>query len=114
MLDKRVGFVSFEDESIHRAGSLVDRTTVRAAEPFTSAYPQAWGAEVLVTLESGETLVRSREHAKGDPEAPMSRVEMTAKAEELLRIGGVAKPDGLIANVLGMARGGLVPDILGG
>lgn len=112
LLDGQIGFASFEDEAIHRAADLVGRTRVRAAEPFRSAYPHAWGAEVRVTLDSGETLSRSRDHAKGDPEAPMSREEMAAKARELFRVGAVSDPDELMATVLRMAQGDPPPDLL--
>jgi 2-methylcitrate dehydratase PrpD len=112
LLDGRVSFASFEDAAIRRAAGLVGRTTVRAAEPFRSAYPRAWGAEICVTLENGEGHVRRREHAKGDPEAPMSPAEMTAKAAELLRMGGVANVDALIGQVMAMVRGSPVPDFL--
>ena len=112
LLDGQVNHASFASDALIRAAGLVERTSVRTAEPYTSAYPRAWGARVSVTLESGDTLVCTREHAKGDPEAPMSRNEMIAKAIDLFRIGGVTQPEDFAASVLDMVRGGPVPDLL--
>jgi 2-methylcitrate dehydratase PrpD len=113
LLDGAVGFSSFEGDAIRRARDIVGRTTVRATETFTAAYPQAWGAEVRVALEGGDMIVQHRAHAKGDPEAPMSRGEIMAKAETLFRLGGVPEPGDLSAAVLNMVHGAPVPNISG-
>ena len=113
LLDGNVGFSSFDGDAIRRARDIVGRTTVRATENFTAAYPQAWGAEVRVALEGGDKLVQHRTHAKGDPEAPMSRGEIIAKAESLFRLGGVVEPVDLSAAVLNMVHGAPAPGILG-
>ncbi len=47
--------------------------------------------------------------ARGDPEAPLAREEIIAKAKMLLQFGGVADPDSLIAAVLALADDGPLP-----
>ncbi len=64
---------------------------------------------MTIRLASGETLRAERTHAKGDPEAPLSKEDMIAKAKVLLAHGEVAEPDRLIDAILGMATGGEPP-----
>ncbi|MBS0224405.1 MAG: MmgE/PrpD family protein [Proteobacteria bacterium] len=106
LTDGVVGFDSFDDAARTRLGPLTRRVEVRAAEPFLSAYPKAWGARVEAVFTDGATVAASRDHARGDPEAPMSAADITAKARDLLRRAGVADPAALIASVLAMADGG--------
>lgn len=79
------------------------------AEPYASAYPKAWGSSVAVTLKSGETITETRTHAKGDPEAALSRDEMIDKATMLLNHSGMSEPSGFIAAVLALADDGELP-----
>jgi hypothetical protein len=62
-------------------------------------------------MADGTAYRRAKEHAKGDPEAPMSRDEIIAKAERSLAMGAVDKPELVIAAVIDMAADGPVPDL---
>ena len=106
-----VDFAAFGPEGREGLAAMRERVAIAAREPYISAYPTAWGSKVTVRLVSGETLVAEREHAKGDPEAPLSREDMIAKARMLLAHGRVADPDRLIDDILAMSAGGPVPTL---
>ena len=102
---------AYEHAAFQRYQPLIARVSVRAAEPYASAYPKAWGARVSVVLQDGASASFGCENVKGDPEAPMSESEMTAKARASLALGGVREPDTVIAAVLDMIRDGPVPAV---
>ena len=107
----QVVFGSFEPDARDAVASLRAVSTVRAGEPYRSAYPAAWGAEVTVTLKDGAKITAARTHCKGDPEAPVSRDDLIVKARDLLAHGGVDDIDGVIGSVLAMADGGPLPNL---
>lgn len=104
-----VDFEAFCDKARTDCRALAARVKVRLAEPWASAYPASWGGRVVVRLASGGEYSAERTHAKGDPEAPLSRDEMIAKARMLLAHGNAANPDHLVDAILGMASGGNLP-----
>lgn len=104
-----VDFEAFGDKARADCRALAARVKVRLAEPWASAYPASWGGRVVVRLASGAEYAAERTHAKGDPEAPLSRDEMIAKARMLLAHGHAQDPDRLVEAVLGMASGGNLP-----
>ena len=56
------------------------------------------------------SVVRSvREHAKGDPAAPLTESEVISKALGLLELGEVENPNRFVDEVLAMPHGGPVP-----
>jgi len=105
----KVDFAAFDEDARVRAAPLAARTTVTVGEAFERAYPEAWGAAVAVTLKDGTRLEAARDTCRGDPEAALDAGEMTAKARELMRYGGLNDSDGVIAQVLEMAAGGPPP-----
>ena len=109
LADGAVGFDSFETESRARLAALRSRVKVGAGAPYVTDYPAAWGGEVTAILADGSHVSAARRQCKGDPEAALDRGEMTDKARELLRFGGVAEPETVIDGVLAMAGGGTVP-----
>lgn len=111
LLFPRVDFAAFEAEGRAAAAALRARVRLLGAEPYRSAYPEAWGSAVRLELRDGSRRAVARAHAKGDPEAPLSLSEMTAKAMMLLDHGRVAQPERLVAAVLDMATGGPLPEI---
>ena len=111
LLDGRINFGSFGHDARQRAAVLRSRVAVEASQPIEDAYPMAWGANLQVTSIQGSTLQRRTLAAKGDPEAPLSREEMVAKARSLLEFGGTKNADTLIESVLATASGGAVPEI---
>jgi hypothetical protein len=58
-------------------------------DPYASAYPISWGAEVIVATESGASIKISRKDCKGDPELALDNDEMRSKAMGLLQYGGL-------------------------
>ncbi len=58
------------------------------------------GAQVKVKLTNGKELCIRREHAKGDPDAPLSTVEMREKAAMLFRYGGVMDAEIWVERIL--------------
>ncbi|MFB9677391.1 MmgE/PrpD family protein [Streptosporangium vulgare] len=59
--------------------------TIEAGEVVGAAYPRHWGAEVTVTTSTGASYRRVVLDPPGDPASPMTRGQLTAKAERLLR-----------------------------
>jgi 2-methylcitrate dehydratase PrpD len=111
LTDGNVTNDAYERRAFDRYRALVARVSVRAAEPYVSAYPKSWGARVSVLFTNGTSAVFSCENVKGDPEAPMSEAEMTAKARASFTQGGISDPDTLIQAVLNMPGGAPVPEL---
>lgn len=112
LMDARIGFESFDEAARSRSAALTQRVTVRAAEPFVSAYPGTWGAQITLRLDDGSELAAKRDACKGDPDDPLGDTEMRAKAELLLAHGGIerAKARRIVESLLGLARdGALLP-----
>ncbi|HUD50406.1 MmgE/PrpD family protein [Parvibaculum sp.] len=106
-----VDFEAFGPAARSACAALALKVSIAAREPYLSAYPTAWGAEVRVRLADGTTLKVARRNAKGDPEAPLSSDEMIAKAHMLLAHGGVADAGRIVDGILGLATGGALPDL---
>lgn len=108
-----VVFGNFEPEARAETEHLRTRTSVSIAEQFQSAYPLHWGSRVEVELEDGSVMSHEVADARGDPELPLSRDDMVAKARGLLEHGRHPAPEDLIDQVLAMPRSGAVPDLSG-
>lgn len=109
LLDGPPPLAAFEPTAIARedVAALRRLTFVKADEPYAGAYPARYGAEVAVTLGSGEVVRAAAPDAWGDPENPVSRADVIAKARELIAWGGrAADADRIIAAALGLADGG--------
>lgn len=111
LLDGRIGFDSFGQDARERTAGLRSRIAVAVSQPIEDAYPRGWGANLEVTSTRGSTLQRHTSAAKGDPEAPLRREEVVAKARILLEYGGRESADALIESVLRMASGGAIPEL---
>ncbi|MBI1261732.1 MAG: MmgE/PrpD family protein [Rhizobiales bacterium] len=107
----QVDFAAFGDAARSACAPLARRVRLAAVDPWKSAYPVNWGARVTVITTQGESLAVERTNAKGDPEAPLSRAEMIAKARMLLTHGCHPAPDQFIEGVFAMAQGGPVPEL---
>jgi 2-methylcitrate dehydratase PrpD len=114
LADGRVLFESFDDPARGRLADLRKRVTLRAAEPFASAYPKAWGARVSARLPDGRRLTAERASCKGDPDRPLGDGEVAAKAKMLLAHGQIeaAAAQRHIDGVLGLAGDGSAADIV--
>lgn len=108
---ENVDFAAFNDAARNELADLRERVRLRVAEPYASAYPQAWGGAVTVTLRGGEQVTARRTHAKGDPEAALSPVELIAKARMLMVYGGVREPDRLIDAILALSDDAPLPSL---
>jgi 2-methylcitrate dehydratase PrpD len=106
--DGAVGFDSFDPDSRERLASTRSRVTVSVAEPWASAYPDAWGGKVSLTTTSGEEFSEERLGAKGDPEMPLSDAEMISKAKMLLEYAELDNSDAfaIVEGVLNLPDGG--------
>ena len=104
LADGEVGFNSFDAAARLRLRGEAARVSVAASEPYVSAYPAHWGTGVTAVLEDGAILTAARADAKGDPEAPLSRDDMVAKAAMLMRLGWLEEPQPLIEAILNMSR----------
>jgi 2-methylcitrate dehydratase PrpD len=108
----QLDFSTFTAQTQDRLAALRTRVQLRVAEPYVSAYPQAWGSAVKVVCQNGVSLRAQRTHAKGDPEAPLSSQEIITKAMRLMEFGGVANADALVAGILAMADDGPLPGLV--
>ena len=104
-MDKEVVFASFEPAARERHADLANRVVLASGPPYDEAYPRAWGASVRVELADGRVLAAEREHALGDPDAPLSSQRLEAKARDLLALGGV-DPEPVVRQVYGLRAGG--------
>ena len=106
---------SFDLAAIDRADvtALRARITVEVAEPYDSAFPQHYGAEIEVTLNDGTKVDAVATDALGDPGNPVGDDTVVAKARELMDAGGVTpdRIDAIIAAALALAHGGTLDDL---
>ena len=104
VLDGKVEFDAFDPPAIKRTHLLRAKVRVRLSEPHDARYPEAWGGVVTVQLKDGTRRSAQREHAKGDPDAPVSPQELRDKAAMLLHHGGVAEPIPWIERILNLSE----------
>lgn len=109
LLFDQVDFAAFGESARARLQSLGAKVRPYVEERYASAYPRAWGSSVTLTLKSGETISETRSHAKGDPEAALSRDEMIDKATMLLNHAQIEESTRFIDAVLALADDGQLP-----
>ena len=100
MLSGKVGFDSFESEARKLTAPLNRKITLHCDEKFEQRYPEAWGAEIRAEMKDGNVIKVHRDHAKGDPDAPLSPTEMKEKAVLLFSHAGIEKPFKWIEKIL--------------
>jgi len=83
-----VDFQSFTADSRDELAELRRKILVTANEPWASAYPSDWGAEVGVTTTDGSEFTARRSGARGDPQFALNDKEMQDKARMLLEFAG--------------------------
>jgi len=87
-----VGLEHFEPPAITEYAGLRARITVQAGEPYTSAYPAHYGAE----LRTGGK-VYAVPDAWGDPENPVAEHTLADKARMLIGVAGIQAPADIAA-----------------
>ena len=107
----RIEFAAFGPDQRAALAAMREKVTIEAAEPYASNYPAAWGSAVTVLLKDGTERRVRKTHAKGDPEAPLDRDEMIAKARMLLAFAGLGDGEvkAMIDAVLALAGDGPLP-----
>lgn len=105
LADGRVDQASFDAESRQRMVGERQKVEVELAPTIEAAYPQSWGAEIIIETASGRRLSAARLEAKGDPGNPVTASELTQKARAQLLAGGssAARADALIGAILGLS-----------
>ncbi len=111
LFDGKVDLSSFDQKSYTNFLKISKKIKVTASEPFISAYPKFWGAEVEVHYTDGTKSVSAKKSVKGDPDSPLSLIELKEKARKLLKVGGIDNPDILIDLILNMANDGPFPKL---
>lgn len=100
----------FEAEAFNDAAvrAFAGRVTVRAGEPYASAYPGRYGAGLSLTLTAGAVRIFDQPDALGDPENPLSCEQLAAKARRLAIHGGhdASAADDLVKAALALSNGG--------
>jgi 2-methylcitrate dehydratase PrpD len=69
LADGRVGFESFDEAARNRLAPLSQRVALRRSEPFAAAYPEHWGAGIVLKLPDGRELMASRAQGRPRPAA---------------------------------------------
>jgi 2-methylcitrate dehydratase PrpD len=92
LLDGAPQLAAFEPAALERAdlAALRRKVSVGAGEPYTSAYPRHYGAELTLALDDGTERRFDCPDALGDPENPISPEQVQAKARALMSAAGVA------------------------
>jgi 2-methylcitrate dehydratase PrpD len=83
------------------------REMMKKVEPsvdpeIDSAYPEKWAAVLELVLTNGEVIVKQTDYPKGDPENPVSAVELTNKFRSLTTHLSEEKVNRFINRVMGL------------
>ncbi len=100
LIDSEIGFSSFDAASRERTRTVSDKVILELSKTHENRYPEAWGCIVRLGMKDGTLVTTSRNHAKGDPDSPLSENELREKALMLFRHGGLPDPGSLIEQVL--------------
>ncbi len=75
----------FEDEKIRnpKLRPLMKKVQVRETEECNSKFPDCNSFRIEVTMNNGEKIMRGIDHAKGDPQNPMTDEEIETKFRKL-------------------------------
>lgn len=80
-IDRAVGQAQFAPDRVLRddVQAMLANTEVVAVEELTAQYPTKFPARVTVTLKNGRTFTGQRDFPKGDPQEPLTPVEINTK-----------------------------------
>lgn len=88
--------------------ALRNKITVRSSAEFTARFPYHYGAHLRVTLADGRVIEHQQFDALGDPELPLTPVQIAHKARLLLTQARTVDVNGLIMATLALADGGSI------
>ncbi|MCU9951047.1 MmgE/PrpD family protein [Pseudomonas sp. PDM13] len=86
----RAGLEEFRRWSLDdpRVLAIADKVHLQQDSEVDSAYPQRWLGRVQVRTTDGRLLYGAADAARGDPENPLSRVELEDRFREMLAFAG--------------------------
>ncbi|CAM3709544.1 MmgE/PrpD family protein [Cytobacillus oceanisediminis] len=82
---------------------LMKKVTVVADPYYENAYPEKWGAKVVITLNDGRTFSEATDYPKGDPEKPADKEELIQKFKSMT-LGKVWNAEEHVQAVLGLEK----------
>jgi 2-methylcitrate dehydratase PrpD len=91
----------FNEEILHdpEVRSLMKKVSVAADSYYEAAYPEKWGAKVIITMNDGRTFSEGTDYPKGDPEKPANKDELIQKFKTMT-IGKVLDSDEQVQAIL--------------
>ena len=91
LLEGRVGLEQFSADRFCADGvrdpaiaGLLQRTRVSVADDLSAKYPAAWPARLRIRLNDGTELARSSDYPRGNPENPVTSLELEEKFRALI------------------------------
>lgn len=96
---------SLEDKQIRE---LMKKIDVSVGPSIEAAYPKEWGAEVEIFLENGTSYGKQTKYPKGDPENPVSSVELQEKFKDLTRASLGERVSHIVEQILTLEKFGEV------
>jgi len=104
LAEGRVDQASFDADARQRMVGERKKVEVELAPRIEAAYPESWGAEIVVETASGRRLSAARHDAKGDPDNPVTAAELSEKARMQLVAGGSSqsRADELVSAILAL------------
>lgn len=91
LLEGRVGLEQFSDDRFQSGGigqdsvsELIRRVRVTVEPDLTQKYPAAWPTRLTVTLRNGSKLSGASDFPRGNPENPVSTLELEEKFRSLI------------------------------
>ena len=112
LAEGQVGFSEFESGTRDKCVDLREKIELELSRELTAAYPRSWGGMVSVRFAGGGEISQAVSEAKGDPALPLTQDELKQKANMLMAHGGFDDGARLADQILAMADGGPVPDII--
>lgn len=79
--------------------NLMKKVSVSTDPYYDTAYPEKWGAKVIITMHDGRTFIEATDYPKGDPEKPADKEELVQKFKTMTK-GKVWDPDEQVQTVL--------------
>lgn len=71
--------------------ALRSKVAVKEGAVYTAAFPNRYGAEIEIVLDDGSRFFHQQPVAVGDPELPLSAIQLSQKAANLLASQGIAQ-----------------------